>query len=591
MVLPFELTSRFERLPPYPAMQFVDTVIIVIYLVGIIFAGSVFAGRMKSTREMFSANGQSPWWVSGLSGFMTMFSAGTFVIWGGIAYRFGLVAVAINMCYGIAALLVGWFVAGRWRKLGVASAAEFLQLRFGGSVVQFYTWFQGTIGLCSIGGAVYALSKMVCALIPLPEGHLLADAATGQLSVPLTSITLCLLVIIITYVGGLWAVLMTDVLQFVILLVSVVFVVPLILGEVGGWGQFWRNAPEGFAALTTDDFTWWFLTGWVLIHFFKIGGEWAFVQRYTCVPTSQDAKKAALLFGVMYLVSPMFWMIPPLVYRVINPHADHEQAYILACQLVLPPGMLGLMIAAMASATASMATTQINVFAGAFTTEYYQRFINRAASEARLVGVGRIFTVLLGLMVMVAALLIPRYGYTRFVIDVSTLMTGPLVLPTIWGLFSRKIDLKAVWITTFVGFATAVVVKFGFATDGFLTGISGLGAIEAWIEVNRRTADLVAGILVPFLVLVLIELGYRTEAAGWQRVETTTQSFSHQLVQNPLALPAKMVAITLGVLAFVMGSLILVDSSEASILAIFATTLLLLAIGLWTLVRRHEPEP
>ena len=591
MVLPFELTSRFERLPPYPAMQFVDTVIIVIYLVGIIFAGSVFAGRMKSTREMFSANGQSPWWVSGLSGFMTMFSAGTFVVWGGIAYRFGLVAVAINMCYGIAALLVGWFVAGRWRKLGVASAAEFLQLRFGGSVVQFYTWFQGTIGLCSIGGAVYALSKMVCALIPLPEGHLLADAATGQLSVPLTSITLCLLVIIITYVGGLWAVLMTDVLQFVILLVSVVFVVPLILGEVGGWGQFWSNAPEGFAALTTDDFTWWFLTGWVLIHFFKIGGEWAFVQRYTCVPTSQDAKKAALLFGVMYLVSPMFWMIPPLVYRVINPHADHEQAYILACQLVLPPGMLGLMIAAMASATASMATTQINVFAGAFTTEYYQRFINRAASEARLVGVGRIFTVLLGLMVMVAALLIPRYGYTRFVIDVSTLMTGPLVLPTIWGLFSRKIDLKAVWITTFVGFATAVVVKFGFATDGFLTGISGLGAIEAWIEVNRRTADLVAGILVPFLVLVLIELGYRTEAAGWQRVETTTQSFSHQLVQNPLALPAKMVAITLGVLAFVMGSLILVDSSEASILAIFATTLLLLAIGLWTLVRRHEPEP
>ena len=90
-------------------MQSIDYIVIILYILGIIGAGMVFAGRMKSSREMFSAGGQAPWWVSGLSAFMTMFSAGTFVIWGGIAYRYGAVAIFINLGYGVAALLIGWY--------------------------------------------------------------------------------------------------------------------------------------------------------------------------------------------------------------------------------------------------------------------------------------------------------------------------------------------------------------------------------------------------------------------------------------------------------------------------------------------------
>lgn len=156
------------------------------------------------------------------------------------------------------------------------------------------------------------------------------------------------------------------------------------------------------------------MAGWVIIHFFKIGGEWGFVQRYTCVPTAKDAKKAAFIFGAMYLISPLFWMLPPLVFRVLNPNVDVEQAYILSCKLVLPAGMMGLMIAAMASATASAATSQLNVFAGAFTTEVYQRLLKPGASDKQMVQAGRVFTIVLGGVVIAGALLIPRYGYTRF---------------------------------------------------------------------------------------------------------------------------------------------------------------------------------
>ncbi len=93
-------------------MQVIDYIIIVLYGIGIVGAGMGFAGRMKSSKEMFAAGGQSPWWVSGLSGYMTMFSAGTFVIWGGIAYRYGFVSIVINFGYCVAAILVGRFVAG-----------------------------------------------------------------------------------------------------------------------------------------------------------------------------------------------------------------------------------------------------------------------------------------------------------------------------------------------------------------------------------------------------------------------------------------------------------------------------------------------
>src|SRR5690606_41547824 len=61
-----------------------------------LFRSGLYGGKVKNTSDLFGAGGRSPWWVSGLSGFMTMFSAGTFVVWGGIAYKHGLVAVSIK---------------------------------------------------------------------------------------------------------------------------------------------------------------------------------------------------------------------------------------------------------------------------------------------------------------------------------------------------------------------------------------------------------------------------------------------------------------------------------------------------------------
>ena len=564
-------------------MKPLDLLVIAFYVLGLVAMGALFARKMRNTRDMFAAGGQSPWWLSGLSAFMTMFSAGTFVVWGGIAYRHGLVAVSICTTLGLSALLAGWFLAGVWKRLGVDSAAEFLELRFGRSLVQFYLWLQGALGIFTMGGAVYALSVIICALVPLPEGHWLADAATGNLSVTFASMIICVVVVAVCFIGGLWAVLMTDVLQFIILTASVLMVVPMLLARAGGAGAFIDAAPEGFFEPTNGEFTWWFLVGWVLIHFFKIGGEWAYVQRFTCVPTDRDAKKATWLFGVMYLVSPIFWMLPPMIFRTIDSSAPHEQAYILACQLVLPTGLLGLMVAAMSSATASTATTVLNVYAGAFTTEVYQRLIRPQAPERELVLVGRVVTVLLGVVVAAGALLIPLLGtYTGWILSTTAMLTGPLVLPTIWGLFSRKIGLRTAWLVTLASATAGMVVKFGLGKDGWFAATESLAGLARLVQSNARISEIVVGLSVPLLLLFWAERSIKTESAGWARVEERRRRQRDEKPVLPSHLPARLCGWSVVALALMLVVLTLINGAQQGVVLPFAAGFALIGGGvLW----------
>ena len=282
-------------------------------------------------------------------------------------------------------------------------------------------------------------------------------------------------------------------------------------------------------------------------------------------------------------------MIPPLLYRVINPDADTEQAYILACKLVLPAGMVGLMVAAMASATASMATTRLNVYAGAF-TESFKRVFKQDATEKQLVFVGRMVTIILGSFIIAGALMIPRYGYTKFIIDVNVLLYVPLFLPSIWGLFSKKIGVKAVWATTIAGFLTAYVVKFALRGDGFLTGLEMLQPLVIWIAENSRIADMLAGIISPFIILAVLELMAKKKYPGWDRAQEAKKAFDEKPVAQVYTLPGKMVAISLVFIAVLMAGLAIFNGEEAGILLTLTLVLLGIAGALFYFMRRADKE-
>lgn len=562
----------------------IDFVVLAAYLIGTLLIGLRYAGRNRRSRDMFAAGGRSPWWVSGLSGFMTLKSAGTFVVWGGLAYREGVVAIAINTCIGVAGLLVGSLVAGRWRRTGVTTPAEFVQLRFGPQAVQLYTWAMMGMRIVSTGVALYALSVMLVALVPLEPGHLLRDDATGHLSLAVAIGVFGAVVVAYTVTGGLWAVLMTDVLQFIVLQLAVLFVIPLLWWQLHS-GVPLAPVPETFFQPFSSQYTLWFMAGWVAVHFFLVGAEWAFAQRYICVPTERDARWSAWLFGVLYLISPTLWLTPPLLYRMLQPNADPEQAYILASQLVLPAGMLGLMMAAMFSATASAISGQINVFAGVLSEQFYRR-LRPDASERRLVAAGRLFALLIGAALIAVAWCVPRMGGAeKIVLTLTGMLLGPLMAPTIWGLLSGRIGTRTVFATAGISFSIGVLVRLGMDLGWFADS-----APARWIQANPRLTDVLVGAVLPVLILSISHVIAKGPAPQWQRVRARIDAYAPTPMTTVDAndhAPARTVAISLTVTGVLTLALIAFNDSGRTALLVFGAILLLIAAVAWRRVVRQ----
>ncbi|TYR35800.1 Na+:solute symporter [Sphingobacterium phlebotomi] len=556
-----------------------DYLILMIYSVGMLAIGLILSRWNKSAADMFAVSKQSPWWLSGISSFMSAFSAGTFVVWGGIAFKHGAVAISILMCLGISSFIVGKTLAGRWAKLGVTTIGEYINIRFGRSVVQFYTWIGMCLKLVSMSVALYAFAILFCSLVPLEEGNFLRDESTGNLSITYACIISGLLMLVYTVSGGLWAVLIIDAVQFVILTVTVLFVVPLSFASIGGVGNFLDQVPDGFLQIASGKFTYWFLLGWIVVHTFKLGGEWVFIQRFLAVKSPKDARKSAYLLGILYLVSPVIWMLPAMIYRIVDPNANPEQAYFLACAAVLPAGMMGLLLASMFSAAASYIDGEINVYAGAITNDWYKALIRPSASDVELVTVGRISTFLIGAIIICGAVAIPYVGGAENVIlTITSLLVVPMVLPTLWGLLFKKTTQQAVWITTGLSFLAAALVKI------FIKENSGNSFID-WLLENSLVLEASVGILVPLLTLSLFELSAKNTALGF--IEVQSKSIDYTVTDTPIAIaeyPARLLAYSIGCLAFIMFILSIVVDDKQIMIAAFAVVLMTICmIILWGL--------
>lgn len=441
-------------------MGTLDYIVILFYFLGLIAVSIIMSRKIKSSEDMFIAGRNSSWWLSGISSYMTIFSASTFVVWGGVAYKSGLVAVVVAMCLGVASLIVGKWISGKWRSLKIKSPGEFLTVRFGHSSVSFYT-ISGIIARAvHTAVALYAVAVVMCALIKVPEGSIFAstgmagDTAAGYLSIWWALLILGAIALIYTVVGGFLAVLMTDVIQFGVLLAVVVFMIPLSFHAVGGVGNFIDGAMRipGFFSGTSGTYTWGWLLLWVFLNVAMIGGDWPFVQRYISVPTRKDAKKSTYLIGLLYFLTPLIWYLPTMIYRVMEPgfalDADAvtmtyngEHAYVNMSKLVLMSGMVGMMLAAMLSATLSNVSGILNVYANVYTYDIWKHNEkNRNADEKKLIRVGRTFTVIFGLVIIGLSMLIPfAGGAEKVVVTLLTMIMCPLYIPSIWGLFSKRL--------------------------------------------------------------------------------------------------------------------------------------------------------
>ncbi|MEM9337497.1 MAG: sodium:solute symporter family protein [Bacteroidota bacterium] len=461
-------------------MSATDLSVTFVFTLLVFICGISFSKAGGSMKSYFAAGGALPWWISGLSLFMSFFSAGTFVVWGSIAYSSGWVAVTIQWTMAIAGIIIGFLIAPKWQQTKALTAAEFIRNRLGETTQKTYTYLFLGISIFTTGAFLYPVAKIV-------------EVSTG-IPIATSIIVLGTLILIYTAVGGLWAVIVTDVLQFIVLTAAVFMVVPLAFQKIGGIQCFISKAPERFFELTNSEYSWVFMIAFGLYNLFFIAGNWAYVQRYTSVATQKDAKKVGWLFGGLYVISPVIWMLPPMIYRVLNPElvelAD-EGAYLLMCKEVLPLGILGLMLGGMVFATSSSVNTTLNISAGVLTNDLYRSFFPET-SDKKLMRIAKLATVGLGVLTIIIALLVPYLGgIVEVVMSLAALTGGAMFLPPLWALFSKRQTGKTALLVTVVSLTINGFFKF-FAPD----------LIDVTFD---RATEMVVGMGVPIVMLAIIE--------------------------------------------------------------------------------------
>jgi len=493
-------------------MHTIDYVVIILFSIGIVIAGISF-GRGSSSSDMksfFAAGGAVPWQINGLSLFMSFFSAGTFVVWGAIAYEHGWVAVTIQWAMCIAGMIIGLFIAPMWRKTGVLTAAEFIKKRLNKNTQKVYMYLFLALALGYTGPFLYPVAKIV-------------NVSTG-FGINEVILFLGLMIILYTAVGGLWAVVVTDVLQFVILTAAVIIVVPLALENAGGFVGFVDNAPDGFFDLLSGEYTLGFIIAFMFYNMVFIGGNWAYVQRYTTVKDAESSRKVGYLFSALYLISPVIWMLPPMLYRTVNPDLaglQNEGAYLLMVKQVLPVGMLGLMLGGMVFATASSVNTTLNMAAAVVTNDIFKQ-LRPDASDKKLMFVARLSTLLFGVGTIGIALLIPDAGgIVEVVLSIAALTGAPLYAPPIWALFSKR--------HTGISITTITILSL------FINLLFKFGAPVLWGFHLERAPEMMLGVGGPLLMLGIYELWAKYRGRVSEQYKGYRQQEDQKNVQKKLA--------------------------------------------------------
>ena len=550
-------------------MNILDYITIILFSIGVLITGVSFSKTGKDMKSFFSGGGNVPWGMSGLSLFMGFFSAGTFVVWGSIAYSYGMVSIIIQLTMAVAGYAVGTWIAPRWHRTHSLTAAEYITGRLGVKTQKTYTYIFLAVSVFTTGSFLYPVAKIV-------------EVTTG---IPLTTAIFALGAFSMVYValGGLRGVVVTDVLQFVILFAAVVIAVPLAFDKIGGVGTFFEKVPEGFFELFEGEYTPGFVIAFAIYNMFFLGGNWAYVQRYTSVKTERDSRKTGWLFGVLYTISPILWMLIPMIYRVYNPSLsglENEGAYLLMCKEAMPDGLLGLMLGGMIFATASSLNATLNISAGVVTNDIFKR-VRPDASEKTLMNVARISTWGFGIMAIIVALLIRSMGgIVNVVISVAALTGVPVYLPVIWSLFSKRQTARTILSATFISLAINLIFKFvtphfGLALDRTWEMIVGTAVpviLLAGIEVVLKAKEFIAPEYMAYISGRNVRM--RQENAGDTEESKRTDRFTQKVLGIGLGLSGVLIT----VLGFIAEENIVVPVAVGLVVALIGIYLLILSL-------------
>jgi len=360
-----------------------DAAIFVIYIIGVIALG-IYASRKgnKTKRDYFLAGDKLPWWMIGGSIIASNISSHHLVGAMGVAYTRGFVAIAMEwgaILIGFNALL--WIFLPFYIRNGFYTMPEFLQKRFGGGARSIYSILVLlTYIFVEIGAVLYfgALSFHSLFGIPMMSSIIVLALATG----------------VYTIAGGLRAVIWTEMLQLIVLVMGGIALTVVTINAAGGVSSVIETSKDWDLILPANDpdFPWtMYLGGLLCISVFYNATNQFIVQRTLAAKNEWHARMGVIFGDYLKFLIPIIITVPALVAPKLFPNLEKpDLLFSTLVENLLPSGLIGLVMAALISAVMSHLSGAINSCTTILTMDVYLPYFKPKATEHEAVSFGRI---------------------------------------------------------------------------------------------------------------------------------------------------------------------------------------------------------
>lgn len=438
-----------------------DWVIISLFFLLMVVIGFFSAKRVQGSRDFFVAGGKLPWWLSGISHHVSGYSGAVFVAYAGLAYTHGFsLYVWWAIPITISVIVGAYIMAPRWSKLrtklDIESPTEYLAMRYNIPTQQLIAWSGVLLKLFDVGAkwAAIGLLLNVFTGIPIIYGILLS----GIIS------------LIYITIGGLWADIWTDFVQFIVQIVGGLVMFIIVINKMGGIGSLtgiWEQLPPANSQPFNEPYTLAYVLVYVFIVFLSYnGGTWNLAARYISSPSGKEAKRAGILSGVLYLIWPLILFFPMWAAPLIIPNlADPTTSYAVLTQELLPTGLVGLVLASLFAATMSMTSSDANTISAVITRDILPVLNKKykGINQKYSLKIARITTFGFTLLTLIVAIYSDNFGgVLGLIITWFGALVGPVSIPMLFGLLPifKNSDSKAAITSILAGLIMFIITKF-----------------------------------------------------------------------------------------------------------------------------------
>lgn len=509
----------------------------------------VYVSRFnRASGDYFKGGGQVPWVLAGLSLFISGFSAFMFVGAAGVTYGNGGGALLLFSLAFPAYMLGYWIYGPLWRRTRIDTPMQFLQRRYSPSTTYVYSLLAIIPNVLTLGIWLYMLCIFVSSALGFQD---LTVSLGGQSFSGFQMTVLVTGAVLVTYsvLGGLWAVMVTDAVQFIILLVISLVLFPAAFAFLGdgsfsaGVSRLFQESPEGYFSINLADQPPVFWIAYLLNVVMGYNVNWHIAQRYYSVGDERDTRKMALWCAVLGLVLPMLWILPVLTTPILFPDMaalwphlakPSEAAFVSIALAVLPHGLLGIMVAAIFAATMSSADTSFNWLGAVITKDVLvpisRRLKGMDPSERAQLLMGKLSVAIMGLFSIWVAFNMDKYGGAFDVyLRADSIYKPAMFVPVMLGLLYTRTPWWSGIAAVLGGVLAIVLVGVGaqLAQGG---GASVLDAVFSNLEITlggvvltRYEINTLVGISVSTLIFAGSAFFDRREGAFATRITALEQ--------------------------------------------------------------------